>query len=162
MIRVFRIASLKRAFKSNEKDKVKSMQNAPETGNDVRISISPDDEINLIMRALEKKHNVKLKKRVSVSGYIDDIDYRLVLTTDRKDFDDPSIYISGGSTNDVLKVNEAFIDDFWRDRANHEKIKRGEAEYDSVFGKESLEKSDIAPSRNAFLLRAQIEGLLRQ
>ena len=125
------------------------------------ISISSEDEVELIKRALEKKHNIKFMKNVSLGGFINKPEYRLVLESVRHDFSDPYVFVIGAATENILDINEPFLKRFWEERSRHERIKRGEEEYENEFDKEALDQRDIAPSRNAFLLKAQIEGLLR-
>lgn len=129
--------------------------------------VSPDTEVRLIKHYLEKKFGRKFKARVKVDGYLDDLEYRLVLNDDYDDYDDCRGYddshaLYGKTVKDVLDVSRGFVDAYWR---NVEKAIRAEKSDDvkDEFDEERMadyRKTAVASSREEMLLRAAAEGEL--
>ena len=123
--------------------------------------ISADTEIRLIKDRLEKKFGHKFKARVKVDGYIDKMEYRLVMDDyDAGDTGFQSHSVWGGSTENILDLNEAFVSGYW-DRIS--RAKRGlenEANLSDFDRRHMLDAMDtaVAGSREELIMRAAVEG----
>ena len=124
--------------------------------------ISPDAEVGLIKRYLERKFNRKFKKRVKVDGYLDSPEYRLVLNDydDCRPFDSHAIW--GDTVKDVLGLSYGFVNAYWRNvekAINAEKSKTPLDKFDEE-RMADYRNMAVASSREEMLLRAAAEGAL--
>lgn len=134
--------------------------------NERPVRVSPDMEVKLIKRYLEKKLGRRFKAKVKVDGYLDDPVYRLVLNdyddcrTDGLTYDSHALW--GEAVKDVLDVSRGFVDEYWR---NVERAIRAEKSGE-VLDKfdagrmAAFRKTAVASSREEMLLRAAAEDEL--
>jgi len=143
-------------FRKNEAD-----ETARDGGDS--LSIPPEVEVRLIKHYLEKKFGHKFSTRVKVDGYIDELEYRLVLN-DCGSTDMPSRVhaVWGDTVRDVLGLNYGFVNAYWRNverGMNAEKWDMDLSKFDQEI-MEGYRETAVAGSRGEMILRATAEGLL--
>lgn len=134
-----------------------------ETRSDYVPDVSPDTEVRLIRENLERKFSSKFKSRVKVDGYLDEMNYCLVLNNYESDDTKDWHSLWGGRTHNVLDVNKSFAVSYWENirRAKEVLSDRSKAEALSSFERERHQKAlaeAVAESREEMLLRAAVEG----
>lgn len=122
--------------------------------------VSADVEVSLIKDGLERKFGHKFQTRVKVDGYLDEMEYRLVMNDYGFTESGDSHCVWGGGVNNVLDLNEAFVSNYWRSISRAREALKNDADL-SDFDKEHYGKcidTAVAGSRSELLLRAVAEG----
>ena len=129
----------------------------------ISIDLTPEKEVELIQTFLEKKFKTKFEKRIKVEGYLDDLQYKLVLENyrTRKSYGDNAVAVWGGNSKSVFDISKEFVSNYWW-RIDKYLCKDQDQKFDS-FDKYSYDdclKTAVANSREEFLLKAEAAGLI--
>ena len=124
--------------------------------------ISPDTEVWLIKNGLERKFGHPFQTKVKVDGYLDEMEYRLVINDYQVDHLKKSHSVWGSACSNVLDLNTAFVTGYW-DGLHRARQKLAEGTYLSDFDRESAkDRLDmaVAGSREELIMRAVVEGYI--
>ena len=124
--------------------------------------VTAEDEARIIAHYLEKKFNHKFRFKIKVDGYIDDMEYKLVLTDDQEvKFPEFAHTLYGNSSKDIFSLYQNFCAAYWRNIARIAEIARNPAasQFEKTMEK-SYSETAIASSRDELMFRASVEGLI--
>ena len=140
--------------------KSESKQSGALTNNGDLPQISADTEVLLIKDGLERKFGHRFQTKVKVDGYLDEMEYRLVIN----DYDVDGLTnchsVWGGATKNVLDLSAAFVAGYW-DGLHRARQKLTEEKNISDFDRESAKNRldmAVAGSREELIMRAVVEG----
>lgn len=125
------------------------------------VRLSAEQKVDLLICLFEEKYNAKIDKRIMLSGYLDEPEYKLVLDFEYKEFkNDVPISIFGKSTKNILEVYSKFLEQYWEDREKMKRIEAEGLENDRKIYLSYLKDETICMSESELLLKAQIKGYI--
>lgn len=124
--------------------------------------ISPDTEARMIKRLLERKFGHEFAAKVAVDGYLDSMEYRLVM----HDFDAVKPggrrhFVAGDTVRDPLALAFGFNNAYWRNVMRAQEAMKSPESLDR-FDRECMDdylETAVAGSREEMLLKAAVEGM---